>query len=288
MSSAPTLTLAISLTLTFGVASGAVAQPAPIDLGTLGGSDSRVQGNKAMNAGGSVVGASEIRLDTNTLHAFWWTLAGGMLDLGTLGGGYSIPAAVNDSDQVVGYSETAQLEIHAFSWTLTGGTTLTAGMIDLGTLGGDSSEARDVNKHGQVVGESSNDRYHRAFSWTPTDGMVDLGSLGGTSSTAWAVNDNGQVVGVSSVTPPCNLPPHLCPDTVNHAFSWTVTGGMVDLTPVGYVGSAAYAVNNNGQVVGDIYTTDFPPSVVTRSPGRRRMAWWIWAPLAAASAPRTP
>ena len=58
-----------------------------------------------------------------------------MVDLGTLGGSYSVALAVNDSGQVVGSSSPRRRRPHAFSWTQTGG------MVDLGTLGGTYSYA---------------------------------------------------------------------------------------------------------------------------------------------------
>jgi uncharacterized repeat protein (TIGR01451 family) len=48
------------------------------------------------------------------------------------------------------------------------------------------------------------------------------------------VNDGGQVVGQSQ----------------DHAFSWTPSGGMIDLGTLGGSSSAAAAVNDSGQVVG--------------------------------------
>jgi len=39
-----------------------------------------------------------------------------MTDLGTLGGNFSGPVAINDRGQVVGYSTTASGELHAFLW----------------------------------------------------------------------------------------------------------------------------------------------------------------------------
>src|SRR6266542_3972255 len=110
-------------------ANAATAPITAVDLGTLGGIESQAT---AVNNSGQVVGYG--RLANYEYHAFSWTQAGGMIDLGTLGGGtFSSAVAVNASGQVVGFStNTAQpyFPLHAFSWTQAGG------MIDLGTLGG--------------------------------------------------------------------------------------------------------------------------------------------------------
>src|SRR5207249_4345433 len=158
------------------------------------------------------------------------------IDLGTLlGGSTSFAYAVNDSGQVVGFSETAAGgAFHAFLWTAAGGA------VDLGTLGGRGSEAHGVNASGQVVGFSetvAGGAYH-AFSWTVKGGMIDLGTLGGSFSVAEAVNDSGEVVGCADAA-----------DGSVHAFSWTAAGGMVDLGTLGNA-SEASGVNASGQVVG--------------------------------------
>ena len=70
--------------------------------------------------------------------AFSWTRSGGMVDLGTLGGGESQADAVDTSGQVVGWAETNGYK-HAFSWTQAGG------MADIGTLGGAESIATGVS-----------------------------------------------------------------------------------------------------------------------------------------------
>ena len=128
-------------------------------------------------------------------HAFSWTQAGGMVDLGALGGTSSHASAVSNG-QVVGYAFAGGAQ-HAFSWTQGGG------MVDLGTLGGTSSQASAVS-NGQVVGNADTppvyDVLTHAFSWTPAGGMVDLGTPpGATNSSAVAVS-NGQVVGNASDT----------------------------------------------------------------------------------------
>ena len=72
-----------------------------VDLGTLGGINSDAH---AVNDRGQVVGES-YAAGGACLHAFSWTRAGGMVDLGTLpGGGRSHVDAVNDRGQVVGDS----------------------------------------------------------------------------------------------------------------------------------------------------------------------------------------
>jgi probable HAF family extracellular repeat protein len=59
--------------------------------------------------------------------------------------------------------------------------------------------------------------------------MVDMGAFGGDYSQALALNQSGQAVGRSA----------------GQAFSWTWSGGMLDLGP-----GKAVSVNNHGQVVG--------------------------------------
>jgi probable HAF family extracellular repeat protein len=77
------------------------------DLGTLGGTFSQASG---INNNGSVVGFATLNGDT-ALHAFLWR-KGVITDLGTLGGSDTLPASVavniNDSDEVVGFSEPAK------------------------------------------------------------------------------------------------------------------------------------------------------------------------------------
>src|SRR5690348_8729868 len=67
--------------------------------------------------------------------------------LGHLGGGHTRAYGLNDSGQVVGCSDTALLNSHAFLWQ-------SGAMTDLGTLGGSNSVAYGINNSGYVVGAS--------------------------------------------------------------------------------------------------------------------------------------
>jgi probable HAF family extracellular repeat protein len=73
-----------------------------------------------------------------------------------------------------------------------------------------------------------------------------LGTFGGTMSQALDINESGQVVGHAYT----NL------DAAYHAFSWTSSGGMVDLGTLGGTYSSATAVSESGVVVGSSGLSD--------------------------------
>jgi probable HAF family extracellular repeat protein len=148
---------------------------------------------------GEVVGQASG--DTFT-HAFVWTEAGGMQDLGSFDGtpgGTSGASAINDLGQIVSssYSE-AFGTTHAAYFTA-------HGVVDLGTLGG-FSDAHALNNLGQVVGDSFGAFGDHEF-LTNLDGgpMVDLNALlpadSGWSNlfTADGINDAGQIVGTGQL-----------------------------------------------------------------------------------------
>jgi len=129
--------------------------------------------------------------------------------------------------------------------------------VDIGSLGGSSTTAYGINNYGQVVGFSylSGGSY-RAFLYSGGP-MTDLGTLPcavfipdtTTNSRAYGINNYGQVVGESDTF---LIAPSGDPTIVQHAFLWS-GGTMSDLTPTvptDEPSSAAYAINDNGQVVG--------------------------------------
>lgn len=112
---------------------------------------------------GLVLGASEMRRPmpgepranpiasspgTIPVHAWKWSAAGGLVDLGTLGGDHSGAWNADRDGNVYGWASDAAGVQHAVKWTADGG------IVDLGGLGGNSVTG-GLNKHGVVAGWST-------------------------------------------------------------------------------------------------------------------------------------
>jgi probable HAF family extracellular repeat protein len=220
------------------------------DLGTLGGADAAAA---LLNERGQIVGTSYTNSTPNsvtgvpTVDPFLWE-NGTMVDLGTLGGTFGSPSALNNRGEVVGQSNLAgDLTSHPFLWTKTGG------MQDLGTLGGSNGVTNWINDAGAIAGKADLrgplPQNHDAVLWRHGS-MIDLGTLSGDScSNAYYVNSRGQVVGTSESRDLCLLP------TGEHAFLWEGGGPMVDLNSLVATGSNleltfAFAINDSGEIVG--------------------------------------
>ena len=123
-------------------------------------------------------------------------------------------------------------------------------ITDIGNLGGDESRATatDINNNGQVVGTSYTESGEQHAYIYSNGIMTDLGTFGGLSgdagSWATAINDSGQVVGSSVTT-----------SGEQHAFLYS-NGDMTDLGTLGGDLSAAFDINNDGQIVGCSETDD--------------------------------
>jgi len=264
--------------LTLGLAWAAAAagqQYAIVDLGTLGGLESKAFD---IGASGQVVGYTSNA--SGDYHAFRWD--GAIHDLGAIfGANQKMAYSINPSGQIVGIGYNyGDLTSQAFGWL--GGVTSSLGsfsarsinssnmvvgclntpgttvsqvdhaclwqsgsITDLGTLGGSFSYANDINSISQIVGASylSDESTIHASMWHNYT-IVDLGTLGGTNSQAYAANDIGKVVGWAQTS-----------SGSVHAFLFTtdVAGNVTNRADLGALSSGwsyAYGINNSNQVVG--------------------------------------
>ncbi|WP_395407050.1 HAF repeat-containing protein [Pseudoduganella sp. UC29_106] len=227
-----------------------VSQGRPIEIGTLGGSESFAN---AINNAGVVTGAALTA--QNAWHAYRYDESQGMRSLGTLGGNSSVGTAINDKGYIAGYADTEQGTFHAF---VDNG----IGMLDLGTFGGKNSYATAVNNNGMVVGAAQlPNGYRRAFLYKPGSGMIEIPGLGGRISVATAVNDNGIVVGSA--------------ETADHKWHAFIYDGkrVTDLGAMMVSGNSfATAINANGDIVGTLKLKDHDaPHTFIYKDGRMRI-----------------
>ena len=208
----------------------------------------------AMNAKGEVTGWSDNQ-PAGYPNAFVWSPKKGMKDLtpadsypGTLG------QAINAKGQVAYTEPGADSTSTGYVWSPG------KGVRSVGALNGTVVEigigpalyphfpccvsAAALNDRGDATGLAETwigqNLYTHAYLSTPSGGMQDLGTLpGDVNSAGVAVNDHREVAGNSENT-----------DDVLHAFVWTASAGMQELTLPGATSSDAVAINNNGEVVG--------------------------------------
>lgn len=203
-----------------------------IDLGTVD-----VYG---INASGQVTGTLNIG---DQYHAFVTNAAtNAMIDLGSLGGGYSEGYGINARGQVTGYDGEYGNPSHAFITNAT-----TNAMSDLGTLGGTVSAGYGINDSGQVTGYSytaGNLFIHAFITNAATHAMTDLGTLGGTESEGSGINASGEVTGNSTTAG----------DASSHGFLYS-NGHMLDLNSLLsptqaalYTITSGRSINDSGQI----------------------------------------
>jgi probable HAF family extracellular repeat protein len=161
-------------------------------------------------------------------------------DLGTLGGAVSYAYDINDRNTVVGESETASGDFHAFRWTPAGG------LQDLAPLpGDDESVAVAVASDDVVLGYSTApDLTIRPVSWTP-DGVVnELAIAGPDGAQLYPADRNGQgtVVGEAIIFGG--------DDPQTHAWVWSGGTGFLDLSNVlePSFQNSATGINERGDV----------------------------------------
>ena len=178
-----------------------------------------------------------------------------VIDLGTIGGEFSIAYSINNNGQIVGYATKNPSYVGATLFDPTGA----GNNIDLGTLGGISvSRANSINDNGQIVGAAySSSGGERACLFDPTGAgnNIDLGTFDGGGSFANSINDNGQIVGTT----------YSGSGRYAILFDSTGAGNNIDLGNLGGSGphiSYGNSINDNGQIIGssDGYATLFDPT----------------------------
>ncbi|MBM3844741.1 MAG: hypothetical protein FJ405_00450 [Verrucomicrobia bacterium] len=293
---------------TFTVAAPQLPQPVEpddsfvykvVDLGTLGGP--LFHFSLDVNNAGQVVGASNVRDEPFTSHAFLYEGDGPMRDLGTLGGNGSQANSINEAGVIVGWAETAEggqimrlrpgqpMETLGPAGFGEGANSINeAGMIvgtletaagdvrgfvistsgqtyDLDTFGGAFTLAKGINNSGVIVGWSRNveDR-SRAFR------HVGLGPLNA------ATDDIGTLGGLTAQATAINDRGRIVgrSTTANgsfRAFLWEEGKGMKDIGTIGGGNTWAFGINNHDTVVG-WGTLDPEDTFANYTQG------WVWTP----------
>lgn len=176
------------------------------------------------------------------------------------------PFAMNDLNQVVGYSFDDSSFPRGFHWSRA------LGYIDLSAVIPGNYEAypSDITSWGLTVGTHSDcvtaGCAYRAFTWRPLLGYYNLGVPAGSPALNAAVsaqrsNELGQIVGWTELQAPPGI----------HAFRWEAQSGFTLLPPLVPALSSAYAagINLTGTVVGGSLsvTEDFYTAVVWPATG---------------------
>jgi probable HAF family extracellular repeat protein len=158
-----------------------------------------VSGNRSINSAGSVTGGFQTG---NTLHGFVYS-NGRSSDLGSLGGDYTVPTAINNGGKITGVSARADGAHHAFIYSAGSPPT------DLGTLGGSFSVGYALNDSDQVTGESETASGQLHAFITKQGSLLDVGETiesfypgNVTESFGTAINGAGQVIGRYTINTP--------------------------------------------------------------------------------------
>ena len=187
-----------------------------------------------------------------------------VVDLGTLGGTFSLAGGMNNRGAVVGESYLAgDSVVHAFLWQK-------GLMTDLGTLGGPNSYAvwpfSDLNQIGGASDTSTLDPNAEDFCGFGTGlaclpflwqkgVMTPLPTLGGTNGAAYEVNNLGVVVGTAqNTTVDSSCPP---PRVLRWKPVFWLKGKVHELPLLdGDTTGAAVVVNDLGLIAGSSRTCD--------------------------------
>jgi len=156
-------------------------------------------------------------------------------DIASLGGNYTLANDLNNLGQIVGTSDLARGVPHAFVWSAE------SGMRDLRSANTGNAYGFAINNRGVATGFVFGVSGGGAFRWSAASGLEDLGALAaGAGSGGSELNDAGLITGTSGNGA-----------NQRHAFAWTRSGGMVDISPsAGIQDALPVAVAPQGEVGG--------------------------------------
>jgi probable HAF family extracellular repeat protein len=230
----------------FSWAVPSVAQTyAVTDLGTLSGN--RVSKAYALNNAGVAAGTS-----SNPTAAIAVMFSGGKAtSISTLQSSVSVATAINGSGQIVGwnsFNSSPSFDPQAFLFS-----SGSMKNINSPSLFPSGTEALGINNFGAVVGTgyltSSN---FRAFLYSGGQ-MKDIGPPGAYQASAVAINTAGQILGGYSLTS-------------GAAGEFLYSNGQMTTLPVpaGSSGVSAFAISDNGVIVGAVYFSSGAPAHAAR------------------------
>lgn len=211
------------------------------DLGAPGETESYAAG---INLSNIVVGYS-VHASGMTNRAWVWPGTGSRIDLGGFGGQAARALAVNDAGQIAGYATDAGEVAHGFRYDVTNG------LVDLGTppVAG-SVYPQAINAQGQIAGYITTTSNSVPFLWRGPGDWFFSGTLPGADSPAsafaYALNNDGILAGSASWI-----------FGGSRAFVTETNAGILKtLNTLGGETGVAYGINNLGQTVGEVETTN--------------------------------
>ena len=187
----------------------------------------------AINDTGKIVGVANDA--TGTLHTVQW-LNGQISIIPSYGAsGLSVPDDLNDAGEIAGHVSVSGFFSYALWWNSQNNPTALPGLPSGLTA---LNRAYAINASGQIVGlarEGGPNYFGHGAVWFQGALQTDLGA----STTAYGINDLGAVVGLAAT------------GSLTYAFLWQ-NGQFTDLSTWtgGGVTSWAYAINNQGDIVG--------------------------------------
>jgi probable HAF family extracellular repeat protein len=215
------------------------------DLDTLGCVDSV---GLAINNSGQVTGIVHVPGDS-WWHAFLYS-GGTMQDLGRPGTEDSVGIAINDSGVICGYYGGPW---RALTWDSANG------MRELSVPGGQPyTFAEGINNAGHIVAHSQGYSGAPDYAYILRDGSWSSipAPFGYPVMTPWAINNRNRDHGQVQVVGQCRLGSGPSGGTnTTKAWVWDEVHGTQVLPTLGGTNADAYAINDNGQIVGDSQIT---------------------------------